>query len=102
MANMHIYNQVYPLRMEILLILSNKSYCFPLYNVAVPVEDSFAGSGLFPVIDDRIAKAWFYFHSFESLFHCNDVCCSFEFESLFSFQLMKERIVNIHFSNDLL
>ena len=45
MANMHIYNQVYPLRMEILLILNSKSYCLPLYNVAVPVDDSFAGSG---------------------------------------------------------
>ena len=86
--------------MEILLILSSKSYCFPLYNVAIPVDDSFAGSGLFPVIDDRIAKVWFHFHSPESLFHCNGVCCSFEFESLSSFQLMKERIVNIHFSND--
>ena len=58
---MYIYNQVYPLRMEILLILSRKSYCFPLYNVAVPVDDSFAGYGLFPVIDDRIAKAFFIF-----------------------------------------
>ena len=86
--------------MEILLILSSKSYCFPLYNVAVPVDDSFAGYGLFPVIDDRIAKAWFHFHSPKSLFHCNDVWCSFEFESSSSFQLMKERIVNIHFSND--
>ena len=86
--------------MEILLILSSKSYCFPLYNVAVPVDDSFVGSGLFPVIDDRIAKVWFHFHSSESLFHCNDVCCSFEFESLSSFQLMKYRIVNIYFSND--
>ena len=93
MANMYIYNQVYPLRMEILLILSRKSYCFPLYNVAVPVDDSFAGYGLFPVIDDSIAKAWFHFHSPKSLFHCIDVCCSFEFESLSSFQLMKERIV---------
>ena len=86
--------------MEILLILSSKSYCFPLYNVAVPVDDSFDGYGLFPVIDDRIAKAWFHFHSPKSLFHCNDVCCSFEFELLSSFQLIKERIVNIHFSND--
>ena len=74
---MYIYNQVYPLRMEILLILSRKSYCFPLYNVAVPVDDSFAGYGLFPVIDDRIEKAWFHFHSPKSLFHCNDVWCSF-------------------------
>ena len=86
--------------MEILLILSSKSYCFPLYNVAIPVDDSFAGYGLFLVIDDRMAKVWFHFHSPESLFHCIDVCCSFEFESLSSFQLMKERIVNIHFSND--
>ena len=47
--------------MEILLILSSKSYCFPLYNVAIPVDDSFAGYGLFLVIDDRMAKACFIF-----------------------------------------
>ena len=47
--------------MEILLLLSSKSYCFPLYNVAIPVDDSFAGYGLFLVIDDRMAKACFIF-----------------------------------------
>ena len=32
--------------------------------------------------------------------YCNDVCCSLEFESLSSFQLLKDRIVIIHFSNE--
>ena len=99
MANMHIYNWVYPLRMEILLILSSKSYCFPLYNVAIPVDDSFAGYGLFLVIDDRMAKACFIF----TLRNHYSIALMFAVvlnSNQSSFQLMKERIVNIHFSND--
>ena len=99
MANMQICNWVYPLRMEILLLLSSKSYCFPLYNVAIPVDDSFAGYGLFLVIDDRMAKACFIFtlrnhYSIALMFAV--VLNSNRYPH---FSLWK-RIVNIHFSND--
>ena len=45
---------------------------------------------------------WFYFHSSESLCNCNDVCSGLEFVSLSSFRFLREWIVNVSFSNELL
>ena len=45
---------------------------------------------------------WFHFHSSESLCNCNDVYSGLEFESLSSSRFLREWIVNVSFSNELL